>query len=112
MTEPTTSAFIRARVTLVSTEAGGRRAGIATGYRCNCRVPGDSEDSYFDATFNIDGVDVLEPGDTGDSRIQPHHPDDWVGVEIGTVIDMCEGPRLIGRAVVTALFGDSQWMLE
>lgn len=112
MTEPTASAFIQARVTLVLTEAGGRGTGIASGYRCNCRVPGHPEDAYFDATFHIQGVAVLEPGETSEMRIQPHHPDDWRSVEVGSVIELCEGPRLIGRAVVTSLFGDSSWMLD
>lgn len=110
MIGPTSSAFIEARVTLVPTEAGGRRAGIADGYRCNCRIPGHSEGEFFDATFHIQGTAVLGPGATGELRIQPHHPDDWRSVEVGSVIEMCEGPRLIGRAIVTSLFGDSSWM--
>ena len=112
MTEPTGSAFIQARVTLVPTDAGGRSTGIANGYRCNCRVPGHSEGEFFDATFHIQGAAVLEPGATLDVRIQPHHPDDWRSIEVGSVIEMCEGPRLIGRAIVTSLFGDSSWMID
>lgn len=112
MIELPMSAYIKARVTLVPTEAGGRRSGIASGYRCNCRVPGQPKDTYFDATFEICGAEVVKPGETGESRVQPHHPDEWAAVVVGTVIEMCEGPRLIGHAIVTALFGDSEWMVE
>lgn len=106
------SAFIRAQVTLLSPEAGGRRTAIASGYRCNCRLPDHGEGIFFDATFRICDVDRLNPGETVMSQVEPHHPDDWISVEVGTVIEMCEGPRLIGRAVVTELFGDSEWAPE
>lgn len=100
------SEFICARVTLLHPKAGGRSTAIESGYRCNCRLPDGEERTFFDATFRICDVELLNPGETAMSQVEPHHPDDWHSIEVGTVIDMCEGPRLIGRAVVTDLFGN------
>jgi elongation factor Tu len=108
VTEVPLSAFIEADVHLLAPADGGRRSAIASGYRCNCLL--DERDradgTSYDATFLLLDTDRLEPGDTARARIQPHFPDPWTGVEIGTVVEMCEGPRTVGRATVVDLFPD------
>jgi len=109
VTELPLSAFIEADVYLLAPAEGGRRSAIASGYRCNCLLDErDREDgTSYDATFLLLDTDRLEPGHTARARIRPHFPDSWTRVEIGTVVEMCEGRRAVGRATVVDLFPDS-----
>jgi hypothetical protein len=105
------SAFIEADICLLTPEEGGRRTGIASGYRCNCRLwrAGEHESSYHDATVFILDVPILDvpeilPGSSARARLQPHYPDEWADLAVGSDFELCEGPRVIGRATVTELF--------
>jgi translation elongation factor EF-Tu-like GTPase len=100
------AAFIEADVRLLTPEQGGRRSGIWSGYRCNCwigHVGEDGERTYNDATFYLLGVDELPPGASAHARVQPHNPDEWSGLDVGARFELCEGPRVIGDAVIVKL---------
>lgn len=101
------AAFIEAEVHLLAPDKGGRRSPIVSGYRCNCWVGHADDDGhrlYNDATFHLVAGDQLAPGYTALARVEPHFPDDWSHLEIGSTFELCEGPRVIGVATVTALF--------
>lgn len=94
-------ASIEATVRLLKPEEGGRRSAIVSGYRCNCWIGTvvDGERVYNDATFYL-ARDLLEPGAEGISWVRPHHPEFWVSLRPRSRFDLCEGPRVIGKAVV------------
>lgn len=96
------SAFLETEITLLAPAAGGRRSAIRSGYRCNCRLDHDDDHTYYDATIALHDIDELPPGSAGCARVYPHHPDSWNDVLAGSTIELCEGPRVIGHAVVTA----------
>ena len=103
---PPPEAFIRAEVRLRSTADGGRRRPIFSGYRCNCWIGARAEDgekAYNDAAFWFEAQDRLDPGETTMARLQPVVPHWWSHVDVGFVIEMCEGPRVVGHARVVEL---------
>ena len=104
------AAFIDAEIRLLTPEEGGRRSAISSGYRCNCWVGHMSGESpaYNDATVHLVGVDSIEPGETGRARVQPHFPDEWSHLDIGSQFELCEGPRVIGVARVLDLFAGEE----
>jgi translation elongation factor EF-Tu-like GTPase len=103
------AAFIEAEVHLLTPDEGGRRSPIASGYRCNCWVGhiNDGHRVYNDATIHLLGRDKLTPGATARARVEPHFPDDWSHLAVGSSFELCEGPRVIGVATVTGLFPPS-----
>lgn len=111
MTTDHGSAFIAADVRLLPADQGGRRSPIRSGYRCNCWIGHQDADgrAYNDATIHLVDSDLLAPGHAAAARIQPHDPDSWTQISVGSTIELCEGPRTIGIATVTELFpaGDS-----
>jgi hypothetical protein len=107
MTAIPLTAFIEVDVRLLTPGQGGRRSGIWSGYRCNCwigHVGEDGERSYNDATFYLLDVAALTPGAAARARVQPHDPDEWADVGVGTTFELCEGPRVVGEAVIMDLF--------
>lgn len=100
------NAFVAADVQLLGPGEGGRRSPIASGYRCNCWLgkTDDGERVYNDATFYLVEAERLEPGVAGRVRVQPHNPDEWSQLVPGSVFELCEGRRVVGRATVTELF--------
>jgi hypothetical protein len=99
-------AFIRTEVRMRSTADGGRRNPIFSGYRCNCwigaRTP-EGEKAYNDAAIYLESQDRLEPGETAMARLQPAVPEYWTHVDVGLVIELCEGSRVKGEATVVEL---------
>lgn len=106
MTSPPLAAFIVADVHLLRPEEGGRRSGIANGYRCNCWVGHvvDGKRTYNDATFYVLKTGGIEPGSTAQVRVRPHYPNDWTHLTVGSGFELCEGPRVVGHARITELF--------
>jgi hypothetical protein len=107
MPAPPLAAFIRAELRMKSTEEGGRRRPISSGYRCNCWFGGltpTGERSYHDAVIHLETTESLEPGSSSLVRLQPAFPDSWSGLTVGSVIDVCEGSRVVGEATVVELF--------
>jgi hypothetical protein len=103
-------ALIRAEVGLKMTEDGGRRRPIFSGYRCNCWIgarTAGGEKAYNDAAIWFESQDRLAPGETTVARLQPTILEYWNHVDAGSVIDLCEGPRIIGKARVIELRSSS-----
>ena len=98
-------AFIEARVSLQPTAAGGRKRPIASGYRCGFLIGnpfGDREEQNDAAIYLVD-TEVLLPGSEAMARIRPAVPAAWVSISVGASLTMCEGPRTVGSAMVTAV---------
>lgn len=104
---PPLAAYIRADLRLRAPDAGGRRRPISSGYRCNCwfgALDDTGQHTYNDAIIFLENDGILKPGDSATVRIQPAFPDLWTKVGVGTVIQLCEGLRVIGEATVIELF--------
>lgn len=107
MPAPPFAAFIRAELRMKPTEAGGRRRPISSGYRCNCwfgELTEAGERSYHDAVIYLEAEENLRPGSSSLVRLHPAFPDSWTGLTVGSVIDVCEGSRVVGEATVVELF--------
>ncbi|MGQ0744346.1 MAG: hypothetical protein ACT4OS_08450 [Acidimicrobiales bacterium] len=107
MSAPPLGAYIRAQLRMKPTDDGGRSRPIASGYRPNCWLGGftaDGERAYYDAVVYLESADALEPGLSALIRLQPAFPDLWNDVTRGSVIDVCEGSRIVGEATVVELF--------
>jgi translation elongation factor EF-Tu-like GTPase len=107
MTEFPLAAFIEAEIRLLATEEGGRRSAIGSGYRCNCwigHVDENGRRTHNDATFYLLDAEKLVPGATGRARVLPHNPDYWTQLEVGSRFELCEGSRVVGKAVIAELF--------
>jgi hypothetical protein len=50
------------------------------------------------------GGETIEPGEVGLIRIVPLVPEFWQGVDVGSHLQMCEGPHRIGEATVTKVW--------
>lgn len=64
----------------------------------------DGERTYNDATIYLVNEDRLAPGSRGVVRVRPHFPDKWADLVPGSVVELCEGYRIVGLATVTNLF--------
>lgn len=95
--------WFRAHLRLTSTEDGGRRRGIFSGYRSSWHWgEHDSRglEIHHDAPLVIDGQSHLEPGGDATVRLYPTHPAYWNDVAPGHEMEMREGGRVVGRATV------------
>ena len=97
--------YVRAKLRLVTTEAGGLTQGVRDDYRPNWgvgeRLSGDA--LMAGAPITIEDADVIRPGDTGLVRLHPMYWDAWEEVRPGQRITMFEGPRIIGVAEVVEI---------
>lgn len=95
--------YIEARLTLLPTEDGGRRTPIFTDYRPSWNIGNRAEDDTIelnDARVSLEDCKSLLPGHMGTVRLHPLLPDEWRRVREGDNLDMHEGARIVGRAVV------------
>lgn len=99
--DPDELGFIEADLTLLRPEEGGRRTAIRTGYRPDWWLPGDGTRQYASATIELLGADDLAPGATGRIRIYPFSPELWEAIGVKSQLEMCEGPYVLGTAIVT-----------
>lgn len=91
---------IRARLRLVTTEQGGRRGPISSGYRSCWGFPPEVHADMHDGPLLIEGQNVLSPGEVAMVRIHPLVPDLWPEISDGLPLGMFEGSRKVGEAVV------------
>lgn len=104
MTAQPLAAFIEAELQMTSTDQGGRSRPILSGYRCNCWlgiVTEMGDRAYNDAVIYLESGRTLEPGARATVRVWPAFPDLWSDVVAGTMIEVCEGSRVVGEATVT-----------
>ena len=99
--DDTAFGYFEAELTLLPPDEGGRQTAIRTGYRPDWWLPGDGTRQYASATIEILGGTDLTPGATGRVRIYPFSPELWEHVDARSNLEMCEGPYVLGKAVVT-----------
>lgn len=96
---------IEVRVRFLSEEEGGRSKPVYSGYRPHFQV---TEGLQTSGEHRFLEKEVVQPGEEATANIlfiaPEHHPKTiWIGKEI----EIKEGSRLIGRAVVTKIFNQS-----
>lgn len=92
---------MRVRLRLLTEEEGGRQHGIAVGYRASWRLGSDGEppNMVHDAPIAHMTPESIAPGEDATAIVQPFAPSYW-SAPAGASIDMVEGLRVVGRAVV------------
>ncbi|MBY8864006.1 hypothetical protein K7711_46615 [Nocardia sp. CA2R105] len=90
--------YIRARLQLLTTEQGGRRAPLHSGYRAHWAFPPDMHAENHDAPLTLETVRTLAPGEEAMIRLHPLRPDLWPTITPGVRLSMLEGARLVGSA--------------
>ena len=93
---------VRARLYVLSTEEGGRRTRIATGYRAACWIePIDPAIGGNDGLVTVEDEDSIAPGSENVVHIRFLHPD-LVGDKLksGLTFEIREGARVVARATV------------
>lgn len=95
--------YVEARLTLLTTAAGGRRSAIASDYRPSWSIGNRTESGepeLNDAPVTLEDHRALNPGETGVVRLHPLWPEAWRQLTEGREINMQEGPRVVGHATV------------
>lgn len=101
--------YIEATVRYLTTAEGGRKSGVASGYRGQFSYDGDDSDGIHSFPDFEEGA-FIPLGETVRTRIA-FPPDRWElrhskGIVEGMSFDVREGRRVVARGVVTAIFGD------
>lgn len=99
--------FVRARLRLLTTEEGGRRTAIMSGYRSCWGFPADVHDEMHDGPLLIDDQDQIEPGNEAVVSLHPLFPELWPKVLPGMRLGMFEGSRQVGEATVIEIIDPS-----
>lgn len=96
------SAIYRVRVRVLPAREGGRTKPIHSGYRCNFWIGhvDDGRRTYNDGAVFWEGSDEVVPGEVGLGRVQPTFPKQWLHLQPGSEIELCEGPNVVGVAEV------------
>ena len=92
--------YVRARLRLLSTDQGGRRTPIVSGYRSCWAFPPELHGDMHDGPLMIEGQEVLAPGEVAIVRLHPLFPEYWPRLSEGLMLGMFEGSRQVGDAVV------------
>ncbi|MEV7425869.1 hypothetical protein [Streptomyces sp. NPDC091212] len=96
---------VRATLSLVGTEEGGRRTAFAGDGRLRPmwdignRPPGGERDLNI-ARLWVEFAEALGPGETADVRLAPLRPEQWRHLRCGDVITMHEARPAAGTATV------------
>jgi hypothetical protein len=93
---------MRARVTLLSTEAGGRLTSIRNSggqHYLPHVVVHDGE--YLGVRVSLSGSD-LTPGETAELILEPLYPElvDYSALSVGASFELREGPKVVGHGVI------------
>jgi hypothetical protein len=95
--------YVRATLTLLRTEDGGREGPFASGYRPQWDLGHRTEDGtvlFSDAEVWLEDGLMLNPGATGIVHMHPFFPEYWENVREGSVLGLYEGNRHLGNARV------------
>ena len=82
---------------LLGADQGGRRTPVSSGYRGSFLWSSSGGQSH-DATLYLD--DDLRPGGHAFAIVIPHVPSYWRDIGVGRELELREGHRLVGRAIV------------
>ncbi len=102
------AAPIRAELRLLSSDDGGRHFPITYGHHTECAFgtgEGEGERVLDHVVLYVEGGDGVDPGQIGMVRMHPVSAERWAGVNVGTLIEVREGSRIVGEATVTELLG-------
>ena len=92
---------LEAELELVPTFKGGRQTPINSGYMPNFWLPRDDSRELVSAGIELVELEKLSPGEAGLVRIYPFVPELWHDVQIGSQLEMTEGPaRTMGTVTV------------
>ena len=99
---------------LLSSEQGGRREPVRSGYRPSfwLGTVGTHGKELHDARVNILGAETLEPGGLCDAELVPSVNDAWQSVEDGQSLAFYEGARCVGVATRHASNPDDNGLHE
>lgn len=94
---------LKVRLRLLPTESGGRERPILSDYRPSWGLGNTwhDEPSFNDGRVLLEGSSELTPGAEGAAIIEPLAEEFWFAVDVGAVLPMYEGRRLVGHATVT-----------
>jgi hypothetical protein len=105
------SLVLRLELELVPADRGGRRRSVVDGYRASMsfgRRRRDVEPVVHDAVVVLENRDAVAPGGSAIARAWVLAPDELPRfVDEGTVFTLLEGDRIVARAKVLAMLGDS-----
>ena len=89
---------VKAILTLLRTEEGGRKTAIASGYRPSFYIG----DLQADGAIELLGVDQQVPGETMSVRIRFLHPENFgKALLVGVDFEAREGTKRIGSGKIT-----------
>lgn len=98
----TPDADVEAEVTLLTTEAGGRKASALSGYKPHHRVLPDYQTS---GEHRYIGRSQLPPGESGLATIKFVSPESYPHcLWVGRVLEVAEADRVVGSATITKIF--------
>lgn len=94
---------LKVRLRLVPTELGGRKGPIFSDYRPSWDLKNtwNGRPTINDGRVLLDGIGELAPGADGPAFIEPLAEEFWGAVDVGAVVPMQEGSRIVGYATVT-----------
>jgi hypothetical protein len=95
--------YVRASLSLLTTDQGGRRGPFASGYRPQWDLGQRTEDGHIlfsDAEVWLEDELMLPPGAAAVVRLHPFFPEFWEDVRPGAVLGLYEGNTRLGEAEV------------
>lgn len=99
---------------LLPTEMGGRKGPIFNDYRPSWDLKNTwhGEPTVNDGRVLLDGISELAPGAEGPAIVEPLAEEFWGAVDVGAVLPMQEGRRVVGYATVTDVFRPGHFTRE
>jgi translation elongation factor EF-Tu-like GTPase len=91
---------VEAQIVFLSTEEGGKRNPVTTGYRCQFRY--DGQDWFGLQTFP--GKGQVYPGETANAYVTVLSPEDHKGkLLVGKAFQLVEGSHIVANGIVTRI---------
>lgn len=95
--------YVEARLTLLDTSQGGRSSPAFIDYRPDWDIGNRTETgdrTINGAAITIEDGPSIQPAGTGTVRLHPTCPEAWRHLHVGAEINMHEGSRVLGKAIV------------
>jgi translation elongation factor EF-Tu-like GTPase len=102
------SVRIRATISMLSRDQGGRATGIRSGYRPNHNFGGAENRQFYIGQVDLGSREFLNPGDSQEVLIEfLHGPGIEEAVKAGATWRIQEGPQLIAVGTVIEVLGET-----
>jgi len=95
--------FLRANFRLLTPDEGGRAQPLVGEYRANWSIATPDPQNVGGAPMATDTGGGVGLGETAAVRLFPIWPEFWKDAEVGNELFAFEGPKLVGKAVVTEI---------